>query len=107
MSVSSSASGLGNLGEDLNCLRETLHKATTHVNQFWRGKVASVRIRVPSMILNAETLRSTCGSMRVAPEVSTHGSRMAALQVGQETEEMCSGVRSRIFILAECDQLQP
>jgi len=46
----------------------------------------------------AESFRSTCGSVRGLPECSKQGSPAPTPQVGQGTDDNCSGVKSLIFI---------
>src|ERR1700676_4051672 len=46
----------------------------------------------------AESFRSTCGSVRGAPECSTQTIPAATPHVGQGTETSCSGVSSFFFI---------
>jgi hypothetical protein len=51
----------------------------------------------------AANLRSVCASERGPPEWRIQESPAAAPHVGQETEDTCSGVRSRFFTMTECD----
>jgi hypothetical protein len=62
------------------------------------------RILFDSMASAAESLRSTCGSERRPPECNKQRWPEATPHVGQGTEDNCSGVRSRILIVIECDK---
>src|SRR5882672_7530289 len=57
------------------------------------------------MASTAESLRSTCGSVRGEPECSKQRSPAATPQVGQGTDDNCSGVRSLIRIRIEYDKI--
>ena len=62
-----------------------------------------IRLRLLSFISTAsaaESLRSRCGSVRGAPELSSQTSPVAAPQVGQRTDNICFGVSSLVFMTA-------
>src|SRR5882724_2050979 len=51
----------------------------------------------------AESFRSTCGSVRGEPECNKQGSPGPTPQVGQGTDDNCSGVRSLMRICTGYD----
>src|SRR5258706_16236230 len=67
------------------------------------------RYRLPawaSTASAAESLRSRWGSLRWAPVFSSHGSSIAAPQVGQGTENICFKVSSLAFTTSSCNGRQ-
>jgi hypothetical protein len=55
----------------------------------------------------AVSFRSRCGSVRGAPECSSHTSRIAAPQVGQGTDNVWLGVSSLTFTAIYCNAPTP
>jgi hypothetical protein len=56
----------------------------------------------PSIASTAASFLSTCGSARRPPECSTQRSPIPTPQVGQGTDDNCSGVSSFFFTRTEC-----
>src|SRR5271168_3205604 len=56
----------------------------------------------PSLASIAASFLSTCGSERGPPECSTQRSPTPTPQVGQGTDDNCSGVSSFFFTRTEC-----
>jgi hypothetical protein len=56
----------------------------------------------PSLASAAASFLSTCGSERRPPECSTQRSPTPTPQVGQGTDDSCSGVSSFFFTRTEC-----
>ncbi|MCU1317110.1 MAG: hypothetical protein JWN63_2432 [Candidatus Acidoferrum typicum] len=63
------------------------------------GRRGPREILFVSIASTAESFRSTCGSVRKAPECSKQGSPGATPHVGQGTEDHCFAVKSLFLIL--------